>query len=139
MEDRFSYLCRKIEEWKACGMLIPPAVLATQRFQVVAHHTLMPLCESLAQALTNGGLPTTVSGSPDDETRWVTVQMVDYDAVIAMTPSPNPSRMRITATGGHVGTQVLTWDVPYRSFHAGGMDQQIEAIVFRLVSPQRLR
>ncbi|NOS76501.1 MAG: hypothetical protein HOP35_00990 [Nitrospira sp.] len=93
LQPPFSYLRRKIREWKS-GDLLRPGNQSWEQFRQLVLLRLAPIVTELQIALEAEGLRTTVRGM-SEETRHLSLTVEDFDIEITFDSDENPHAFQV--------------------------------------------
>lgn len=136
-QPRFSYLRRKVREWKL-GDLLHPGAQSMERFRRIAPSHLLPIVTDLQQALEAEGLRATVRDM-SEEMGFLTLTIDDFDIELSFWPHEHPHAFRMftcrRAEPEHDSTRLLA----YRDLESdtSPVIEMIEESILRALGPRR--
>lgn len=132
----FSYLRKKIREWKS-GDLLRPGDHSWERFRHVAPVRLAPIIRKLQHALEAEGLQTTVRDM-SEETRHLCLTIEEHDIEITFGPDENPHAFRVF-TYRRANRKDCAQLIAYRDLelNLGRVIEIIEDVALHALGPRR--
>ncbi len=129
----FSYLRRKIREWKS-GDLLRPGNQSWERFRQMAPLRLAPIIRELQHTLEAEGLRTTVRGM-SEETRHLSL----FDIEITFGSDENPHAFRVLTYRRANREDDCAQHIAYRDLelNLGRVIEIIEDVALRIIGPRR--
>lgn len=132
-QNSYAHLKDRLATWKNTPSADRADDSSQEHFLLIAQETLLPELRKLANILKEGGVNCEIFTGDDDHV-GVGIRVDPFHAVLRLLPSDRPTCIRAVIAGGRRPNDDLEWFIPYHQVQRGGLEQELQAVMLRLLS-----